>query len=372
MNRTVSAGLALAISIALSFPGPVNAAVNCGDVVTGEEVMTADLVCAADNPAFTINGGRVDMAGHRVSGCLGDGILLIGSGAELENGTVDGCAIAIRLEGAGGHKLSNVVASDSLTDGIQVTSNGNHLHDTSAVSNTSLGYDLTGDENKLVGNTASNNGAAGFQVNGAGNNLSTNFATSNTGAGFAITGAGNKLSRNTAESSGGINISITGNGNKLSQNIAIRSTFDPGIVVDGNENKLNKNISSNNGNGNDSGIEITGDQNRSSNDISHFNTDHGFEITGNENYVNKCRAIDNAGSGVDVMSGAEGVIKGCRLEKNTVDGVRLRSGVATTSVSKNVALENSGFDLDDDNMDCGSNAWNDNLFTTADPPACAH
>jgi hypothetical protein len=72
------------------------------------------------------------------------------------------------------------------------------------------------------------------------------------------------------------------------------------------------------------------------------------------------------------MSGAGNVIKGCRLEKNTFAGVRLRSGVTATSVKKNVALENSSFDLEDDNVDCGSNVWDDNVFTTADPTACAH
>jgi len=83
-----------------------------------------------------------------------------------------------------------------------------------------------------------------------------------------------------------------------------------------------------------------------------------------------CRAVDNAGIGVDVTSGSGNGIKRNRIAKNTGEGIRLRSGVTLASVLGNISLENSGDDLKDDNTDCGDNNWDKNIEATANPTSC--
>jgi hypothetical protein len=344
--------------------------VSCGDVITGDAMMTADLVCGLNDPALTVNGGALDMNGHRISGCLGDGIVLAGNAAQLQDGSVDGCNIAVRVEGGGGHQIRAVVASDSILDGFRITSSGNKLANTSAVGNGDDGYDIAGDRNTLKANGGLNNFAAGFRLSGARNKLNENLASSNGGDGYTATGDGNKLIRNLSESNGGRNFLISGDENQLSQNSAVRSTFEAGIEIVGDKNKLSKNVVVNSGNGNDSGFLIAGNENRLGKNSSSFNTDAGFEIGGSDNVLAACKAIDNAGVGIEVTAGAANGIKRNRVAKSTGEGIRLRSGVTLAAVLGNVSLENSGDDLRDDNADCGDNRWENNVEATANPASC--
>jgi hypothetical protein len=180
------------------------------------------------------------MSGHRISGCLGDGIVLIGSGTQLEDGSVDGCAVAVRVEGSGSHQIRDVVASDSTLDGFRINSDRNKLTNTSAVGNAEDGYDITGARNTLKANSALNNFQTGFLITGGSNKFNENLSSSNGDNGYAATGDLNKFVRNLAESTTQIprsrgrrqltktgrsvplrgRLRITGNGNKLSKNVA--------------------------------------------------------------------------------------------------------------------------------------------------------
>jgi hypothetical protein len=361
---------AVAMAIVLSAAGAVHAQVNCGDVITDDAVMNADLVCGANDPAVTVNGGTLDMNGHRISGCLGDGIVVVGTGARVENGSVDGCAVGVRLEGGGGHYVRDLVASDSFLDGFRVSADGNKLTNTSAVGNIEDGYDITGDQNTLKDSFAINNLLTGFRIAGARNKLHENTSSSNTGDGYGVSGDGNKFVRNIAESNNSRNYLVTGISNQLTRNVASRSTFEAGIEIVGNDNKLSKNVAVNNGNGNDPGVLITGNENRLNSNSSSFNSEAGFEIAGNDNVLIACKAAGNTGIGFEVVSGSGNEIKRSRAYKSTLEGIRLRGGVGLTDIIGNVSLENTGADLRDDNADCGDNRWDKNIEATVDPASC--
>jgi hypothetical protein len=51
---------------------------------------------------------------------------------------------------------------------------------------------------------------------------------------------------------------------------------------------------------------------------------------------------------------------------NSTNGVLVLTGVTNSSLSKTIALGNTGPDLQDDNANCGSNLWNDSIFRTSE------
>ncbi|HYD50142.1 MAG TPA: right-handed parallel beta-helix repeat-containing protein, partial [Terriglobales bacterium] len=192
-TRNITAALALLLG-----SGPVAAQVNCGDVITDDRVMTTDLVCAAHDPAITIDGGSLDMAGHRLEGCLGNGILLIGAGA-VRNGSVFDCGHGFVLQGGGGHRLLNVVARGNSGDGIRAVTGENQLTNVTAINNTGDGFDIGSSRNKLTRCASVNNMDNGFVIVGSENKLSENESTKNTLDGFHVTGDKNTFKHNLAD-----------------------------------------------------------------------------------------------------------------------------------------------------------------------------
>jgi hypothetical protein len=140
--------------------------VRCGEVITGTAVLTSDLVCGDANPALTIDGGELDMAGHQISGgpAYGVGVRLIGRGAGLHNGVVRACGHAVELAGDGGHSITNVVARGNAGDGFVVASRGNLLLRNLAIGNRGSGFRTAAAvvaDTLLLGNASKENGDQG-------------------------------------------------------------------------------------------------------------------------------------------------------------------------------------------------------------------
>ena len=115
--------------LAVLAPGPA-LAVDCGEVITGVGQLDRNLVCTTD-PALTVEGGRLDLGAFTVA-CDHEpetpsvGILLEGTAAQLRNGAVTGCAVAVWIGGSGEHRVVGVTASAS-NQGVFVESDGNLL-----------------------------------------------------------------------------------------------------------------------------------------------------------------------------------------------------------------------------------------------------
>lgn len=269
----------------------VLAQVSCGDTITSNTKLTADLSCDTD-PALTVEGpARLDLNGYTVTceSVANDGITLSGRNAKLANGRVTGCDRGVRLPSPGRnnigiqHHVSNVVAEDN-SIGIAIGSFASHV----------------------VGNILINNSYAGIRLLGARRTRIVN----NT-----IIGEGSSGSFDV-----GIYLEDGNDNNDILNNEAWGSDFGILLEYDNNENILIGNITSENG------IGISVD-------------DDGNSVIGNV-------AENNDQVGIELVSGTFG-------------------GAENTSVSGNTALGNGIVDLQDLNIDCGTNKWQGNTFESS-------
>jgi parallel beta-helix repeat protein len=362
-----SAALAIFASLVAGIGAPAaQAVVSCGTTVTGKEVMTSDLACF-DDPAFTIDGGEVDMNGHRVACLPGtDGVHLINSGGKLLNGFIEGCDVGVALVGSGGHTVSNVLVRDSGIRGFVILGAKNKLIRNTALDNAADGFMAASPAEEaahaFVGNVAAGNGESGFEIHDNKNKLSQNVAYANGAEGFVLDGDGNKLSRNTAYDNGGIGISLDGAGNSLSSNTSIGND-SVGVAAYGEENKLKGNLALDN---NGVGFSSVAPGNAYTANLSAFNANDGYLLFGAGVVLSRSAAIGNAGDGFQAALAYQGfVVKGNRLIANGALGINMQGN--DSKISGNFAFDNTTDDADDNNVDCATNTWKKNVFhSTAD------
>ena len=171
MTRTCST-LTTAVVACVGTALPAAAQVACGDTITGTAVLTEDLTCPNDDPALTVDGGTLVLRGNTVS-CDGNdatGILLIGEGARLSDGTVTACTDGVVLDGEGDHKVCRIDSNENqltgvvLGAGFLVLSDDNLLCTVTANANRDGIRVLEGDRNRIIRATAANNLTAGIDV----------------------------------------------------------------------------------------------------------------------------------------------------------------------------------------------------------------
>ncbi|MGH7962921.1 MAG: right-handed parallel beta-helix repeat-containing protein [Candidatus Binatia bacterium] len=195
----------------------------------GKFKLEADLVCPTldINPGITVDSATLDLNGHTVDCVVGEdggiGILLIGRGAKLQNGTVQNCERNVQVAGDGSavtnvntfgaddsigidsdnNKLTgNTVTSTDNGTGIIVGGNKNKLSNNTIIDSAFLGFEVRGNDNTLVGNTADGSVFDGFFVTGTGNTLKNNTALNNLDQGIIVLGTGNTIKNNTALNNG--------------------------------------------------------------------------------------------------------------------------------------------------------------------------
>jgi parallel beta-helix repeat protein len=283
------------------------AAVECGEVLTGNERLDEDLICTVETePALTLRGGRLNLSGHTVI-CAGAiaGIVLDGDRAQVFNGAVAGCQVAVLVDGDGNHLVANVTAS---------------VQDFPDDEESAEGLRVLSDGNRLVGNRVLLGGTNGIRINGAGNHV-----------------VGNTVSGS-----------------------------ERGIRIDGIENNIVGNVIG----GVAEGIEVRGGSNQiRSNQIAGA-LDQGIELRGggNGNRVVANLAVDAVGDGISVFSN-DNLIHGNGAFSNGDEGIIVVESVGNNRIVNNRALGNAT-DLTDQNDDCDANVWANNTFRSADPDDC--
>jgi Right handed beta helix region len=82
--------------------------------------------------------------------------------------------------------------------------------------------------------------------------------------------------------------------------------------------------------------------------------------------------LNNNGTGVEIGSNSN-VVHANTVDMNSNVGIHVDAGATGNSITSNEALNNIGFDLEDDNFipPCDSNIWAQNRFTTANQ-SCIH
>jgi parallel beta-helix repeat protein len=338
-------------------------ALNCGDTLpagSGTVVLSADLNCSSTSgvrvtgPNTTLN-----MAGHRLfgGGSSGNGITLIGSGATLMNGSVDGWVIGVSVAGSGGHQISNMV-SDFNSGGFVVESDGNAIVQSAASNNRLNGFNINGASNELDNDTARGNLSSGFQINGDSNVVKFSAAVANSfspggcGGGFIINGNRNRLSRNTSSGNcgHGFDIEFGADLNLFKENVAsgseAKKTTDlfleaDGFHVVGPEGLFEGNLAIDNRSGDG------------------FNFDSGTALNEADNNT----AIGNS-YGISLRNTIFNTLTGNHLYSNSFDGIVIFTGTSN-EITGNFALSNLSADLEDDEVFPCNNVWSGNTFGTA-------
>jgi parallel beta-helix repeat protein len=362
MSRVTASVIVTAVALTILY-GAVrtDAQVACGAVVAGDAVMTADINCPANDPAVQVNGGSLDMNGHRISGCLGTGISVIGAGSKVLNGSVNGCAVGVDLMGATKAKLTNVVAIANTSHGFQLSGGGgSKLIACAAFNNGANGFRIqASDNNSLSRCTASNNTLAGYAVQSSGNQIRDSLAVNNGSAGIDLNGTANNVSRNTLVDND-VGLAMAGSG-KIADNRATASTGAGFLVSSGTGPKLTKNVAAGNGT---IGFDLVG-QNALKNDTAARNGAEGFRVSGTLTTLNSCIASNNVSHGLELLAGSTmNTINGSLAMANGGNGILLDSGASTNTVVKDVLLESGDDDAQDDNANCDGNGWDNNILRT--------
>ena len=226
--------------------------------VSGDYQLSADLICSGDGIAITANAVHVQMGGHVLTGNgAGTGLGITGTSGDvaIENGTLQGFAVGVRLSHAQGVTLVAVTATENATgmvldhanrndftdtlvmnntgDGIQAFSS-NHNMMTASVGNNNGGVGLVGQDfadNVLTGNGFHENAADGLRLDGGshGNLLRSNDVSDNLGNGIVLVAADeNTLKANHVRGNSGTGICVQADstqnllqGNSAQQNTGV-------------------------------------------------------------------------------------------------------------------------------------------------------
>jgi parallel beta-helix repeat protein len=245
-GRAFAAGLCSAVALILTSTGGV-AAVECGEVLTGNERLDQDLICTTD-PALTLSGGRLDLRGHTVI-CDGTiaGIVLEGDRSQVLNGAVAGCQLAVLVEGTGNHLVANLTASvqDLPDDGedaeglrVSSNSNGNRLVRNRVLLGGTNAIRINGAGNHVVGNTVSGS-QRGIRIDGIENRVVDNVIAG-VAEGIEVRGATNQIRRNQIAGAIDQGIELRGAGNQVIANLAVDAVGD-GISIFSNDNLIRGN-----------------------------------------------------------------------------------------------------------------------------------
>ena len=242
----------LSVLIPLMAPN-VHAQVMCGDVITTDTILEADVgPCDSNNsPALTIQGpATLDLNTFTVF-CdpedRAEGIHLIGKAAKLFNGTIKDCNSGVEIMGTGHHRVTRIVSKDQFGECFRIHegSDNNILTNNASHGFTcDKGFQNFGDDNRITDNLASDHDDDCFENHGNANIFRNNGAV-NCAVGISIDGMDNKVTMNfaTNTSSGFIvGNSEGGNNNLLEGNRALANIIGIQIIT-GSNNDVNDNLS---------------------------------------------------------------------------------------------------------------------------------
>lgn len=308
-------------------------AVSCGDTITSDETLTADLNCMSE-PALIIGaGGSLDLNGFQVT-CNGSivGISMEAEGTSLSNGSVGNCDFGVVLLGK--HKITGVYVFNS-GNGIYTTANGgNKIKDVAVSGSAGTGIYLQANNNTVSGVSVRGSGT-GVYVAGIGNKLKDVTTTDCSNYGINSVGTGQKVS-NIRNLNADIGLHATGTGNKYTNIHSFEHVIE-GVLLTGSDSKLSGSTALSRSTGPSKGIAVGGAM--------------------GVNAVSKCATL--GGQGGILISSASEVSKNLIFGSNPY-GINATGG--GSSISKNIAVGNGASDLFENSPGCASgNVWSGNI-----------
>jgi parallel beta-helix repeat protein len=169
--------------------------------VSGDYQLSADLTCPGDGIAITANAVHVQMGGHVLTGTgTGLGITATSGDVDIQNGTLQGFAVGVRLSHAQGVTLVAVTATENTTGLVLDHAHRNEFTDTLVMHNAGDGIlAFSSTHNMMTASVGNNNGGAGLVGQDFADNVLTgNGFHENAGDGLRLDGAshGNLLRSN--------------------------------------------------------------------------------------------------------------------------------------------------------------------------------
>lgn len=226
-------------SVVIGQPSIARLGPACGDTITTDTTLYADLVdcpsnglvVGADDITLDLNGHTIDGDGTLVDPCKDDTCDLgIDNDAGHRNVTVVGGRVSefgfgVVVGGADDNRLSRLTLTDNIFSGIRVFESTHLLIERNTITRNGLHTDFSGiaafamtdatvarnrvadngdiglyaegiDGNRIVGNEFSGNPEAGMLFDGSGNVVSRNRLTGGTETGIGLAGDDNLVSRN--------------------------------------------------------------------------------------------------------------------------------------------------------------------------------
>lgn len=216
----------------------------CGQVVTTNAVLTADLDCAGDGVVVAASGITIDLRGHTLRGDRSPGHDGIDDSGAFDRVTVENGVVRNFESGiyAVGHAdrvvVSGVVLSGSAygsyvvgdaasiksstfagnATGIDIFGDSASVAAATVVGNEVQGILVTGDAFALRSSTVSGNGASGISVEGNQASVRLSTLSGNTGQGIDIVGDSASVSSSTAAGNDGGGVFVFGEAAQIKSN----------------------------------------------------------------------------------------------------------------------------------------------------------
>ena len=315
-------GIALALAVATS---PASA-VKCGDVITNNAVLNADLTCTcawkspASEPAAAalevVGPATLDLKGHTVS--CGDKfgneaafdnddfhlmacLTISGKGATVKNGIFTECMAGIAGNELGVEDvlIKDIIATNIGYYGIAVVGNNNRLHNVTIDNYLDVGIYLEGNNNEVKESNVTN-GLHGIDLKGNDNHVKSSYVARTDYAGIEFIGNNNNARSNTVENGNVFSCMITNGVGNVVKNNTVRRCSGFGVNSKGN------------------------------NSI----------ITGNTFYSTAKASI--YATLPRFFNGTGHRITGNRIEKSGADGIVIARGQEKTVVARNVIVDSVG------------------------------
>ena len=344
-NRLVEcrAGRRLLLVICALVAGPTAAdAVECGEVLTQDTLLDADLTCPGDGLIVGADGIVIDLGGHviRSLSFLGAGIRNEGhNDVEIRNGRIEGeFDPGVELVGARGNLLealvvrdAEVVLIDSHENRIQrnrigdnhgnglvlLRSGYNDVIDNVVSDNDNHGILLDfSDHNQLQGNTIQRNDDHIVLWNSNYNNIISNFAQRSGSTGIAILNSHrNLIARNDLSNSETAGVSVhSSHYNRIESNFVSNGFWGVGIIrlILSDHNELAANA-----------------------------------VVGTRS--SRCNGPSRGVPGIRVSSGTGNRLTGNSVTESCDDGILVESIASQTRLLRNLAADNGddGLDVED-------------------------
>jgi parallel beta-helix repeat protein len=329
--------------------------------------------------------GAQVVSGNTANDNTASGILASAVGAlTVEHNTANGnSALGMECESNGQASIlgntTNGNGSQGILIGVVDAPTSATVIGNTADGNGEFGINIDATALTLAGNVANDNAGDGFNFNSG--TISTvsvvsNTADNNSGSGFVIFASAGTVSNNTADSNKGTGTSTTAAGG-----FVIGGSQDPASVADitvtGNVAAKNASsgftlllekttVSGNTADGNGGpGFFLATFGNTISRNTAVDNGGDGFTVAGGNNSISGNTADSNGADGIDLNQSSENTITSNNANSNHQDGIEADSLSSGNSISKNTALKNGSYDLQDESTGTGTAGTADTWFANA-------